>query len=150
MTLSVAESCTGGGVAARLVQVPDCSLYFLGGIVCYSRVSKEKFLEVKSDTLARFGEVSSQTVQEMAVGTLTQFSSDIALAITGIAGPSGGSPEKPIGTVYFGIATKGNFPFFWKHLFDGSRPQIISQSIEMALILLWEHLRALSTQSATN
>jgi PncC family amidohydrolase len=140
MTLSLAESCTGGGVAARLVRVPNCSFYFLGGVVCYSREAKEKILGVNSETLSLYGEVSSQTAEQMAAGALEQFGSDIAMAITGIAGPSGGNLQKPVGTVFFGIASRTEKPLFWKHLFEGSRSQIIALSVEAALEHLWTYV----------
>ncbi len=140
-TLSLAESCTGGGISARLVKVPDCSHYFLGGLVSYSGAAKEKLLKVKHETIQKWGEVSEQTAQEMAQGALTAFGSTHALAVTGIAGPSGGSPEKPIGTVFVAIASREGLLSKKHYLFSGAREEIISKTIEEALLYLLNSLK---------
>lgn len=106
LTLSVAESCTGGNLAKTLLEIPGASAYFLGGIVAYSYQLKGDLLGVKQETLDNFGAVSNETVIEMAKGALKTMNSDIALAISGIAGPGGGTPEKPVGTIYLCCATK--------------------------------------------
>lgn len=142
LTLGLAESCTGGGLSARLVQVPGCSLYFLGSIVAYSKEVKEKLLGVKSQTLLTFGEVSGKTAEEMALGALKQFKSDYALAITGIAGPTGGSIEKPVGKVFFSLVSREEPPTTYEHQFQGERHEIIAQSIEMALAHLWKYVNS--------
>ena len=103
-TLALAESCTGGCLAHRLTNVPGASAVVLAGLVTYSNQAKEKFLGVKAETLARHGAVSQPVAAEMAEGALRETKADYALSVTGIAGPSGGSAEKPVGTVFIGLA----------------------------------------------
>ena len=104
-TLALAESCTGGLIASRVTDVPGASEIFLGGVVSYANTAKEKFLGVRAETLKTFGAVSEETAREMAVGVRERFGSDFALAVTGIAGPGGGTPEKPVGTVFIALAS---------------------------------------------
>jgi nicotinamide-nucleotide amidase len=104
-TLATAESCTGGLMASRVTDVPGASEIFLGGVVSYANSAKEKFLVVKSSTLERFGTVSEPVAREMALGAREKFGSDFAIAVTGIAGPAGGSAEKPVGTVFIALAS---------------------------------------------
>ena len=103
-TLAVAESCTGGCIANRLTNVPGASAVFLAGLVTYSNEAKQKILGVRADTLARHGAVSDAVAREMAEGARKQTHADYALAVTGIAGPTGGTPEKPVGTAFIGLA----------------------------------------------
>lgn len=103
-TLAVAESCTGGCIANRLTNVPGASAVLLAGLVPYSNAAKQKFLGVQADTLTRHGAVSEAVVREMAEGARQQTQAAYALAVTGIAGPSGGTPDKPVGTVFLGLA----------------------------------------------
>ncbi|MEA5465026.1 competence/damage-inducible protein A [Leptothoe sp. PORK10 BA2] len=103
-TLAVAESCTGGGLGAMITAVPGSSAYFMGGIISYDNGIKERLLGVSADTLAQQGAVSAAVAKQMAAGVCTQLGTDWGLSITGIAGPGGGSPEKPVGLVYIGIA----------------------------------------------
>ncbi|HNR70789.1 MAG TPA: competence/damage-inducible protein A [Verrucomicrobiota bacterium] len=104
-TLALAESCTGGCLAHRVTNVPGASAVFLAGLVTYSNAAKQKFLEVRADTLARHGAVSEPVAREMADGVRRHARADYALSVTGIAGPGGGTPEKPVGTVFIGLAT---------------------------------------------
>lgn len=104
-TLSFAESCTGGLAAATVVSVPGASAVFYGGIVSYDNSVKENLLSVGRDVLATVGAVSAECAMQMAAGARTAIGTDIAVSVTGIAGPGGGTPEKPVGTVYLGIAS---------------------------------------------
>ena len=104
ITVATAESCTGGWIAKMLTDLPGSSRYFLQGWVTYTNESKTALLGVKPETLAAHGAVSEQTVAEMAVGARERAGTDIALSVSGIAGPDGGTPEKPVGTVCFGLA----------------------------------------------
>lgn len=104
LTLAVAESCTGGLVSHRITDVPGSSVYYQGAVVSYSNEIKERALHVRRDTLERHGAVSEQVAREMARGVRGVLCSDIGLAVTGIAGPDGGTPEKPVGLVYVALA----------------------------------------------
>ena len=103
-TLALAESCTGGNIANRVTNVPGASAVFLGGVVSYANDAKEKFLGVRAETLKQNGAVSEAVASEMAEGAREKFGADFALAVTGIAGPTGGTPEKPVGTVFIALA----------------------------------------------
>jgi nicotinamide-nucleotide amidase len=103
-TLALAESCTGGCIAHRLTNVPGASAVLLGGFVTYSNESKQKLLGVESDTLAAHGAVSEPVARQMAEGARRRLNADYSLAVTGIAGPSGGTPAKPVGTVFIALA----------------------------------------------
>lgn len=106
LTLACAESCTGGLIAKRIVDISGCSEVFLGGAVTYANSAKEKILGVSPETLAAHGAVSEQTAAEMAKGIRNALGADIAVSVTGIAGPGGGTAEKPVGTVFVGLSTK--------------------------------------------
>ena len=122
-TLALAESCTGGCIAHRLTNVPGASAVLLAGLVTYSNAAKQKFLQVRSETLKSHGAVSEPVAREMAEGARNATGADYALSVTGIAGPSGGTPEKPVGTVYLGLAgpfdtmTERNFNPFDRETF---------------------------------
>jgi len=135
LTLSLAESCTGGLIAHLFTQHPGSSKVFLGGVVSYSNALKESVLGVKSETLGEFGAVSRETVTEMVEGALLNFKSDYALAVTGIAGPDGGTPDKPVGTVWIAVATI-NKTLSKKLTFGNKRKQNIERSAISALNML--------------
>lgn len=141
-SLGLAESCTGGLVASRLVEIPGASNYFLGGLVAYSNEAKKELLKVSDKTLEIFGAVSVETAREMAVGALSLFGSTAALAISGIAGPTGGSPAKPVGLVTFAIASPSGIEG-WEHRFTGERHQIMAEAAEGALRRLLQHIKKL-------
>ena len=105
-TVSTAESCTGGAIAALITAVPGASAYFEGSVVSYSNRIKKKVLQVKEETLENFGAVSEETVKEMLSGILENFSTDFGIAVSGIMGPDGGTPEKPVGTVWIAVGSK--------------------------------------------
>lgn len=132
LTISVAESCTGGLIGNLLTNVPGSSFYFLGGVIAYSNQSKVDLLGVSSDTLEKYGAVSDQTVKEMAEGVRKRLNSDVGLAVTGIAGPDGGSREKPVGTVHIGLSAS-NEVFTRRYHFQGTREQVKQESSKMAL-----------------
>ena len=130
--ISCAESCTGGLIGATLTEFPGISEVFNGSAVTYSNESKKNILGVKSETLEKFGAVSEQCALEMAEGSLRIYNSDIAVSVTGIAGPDGGTELKPVGTVCFGIASKINSYSFTK-FFKGNRNEIRLKTVECAL-----------------
>ena len=145
LTLAVAESCTGGLVGHRLTQAPGCSSYFLGGVIAYRSTVKTSLLGISEETLARYGAVSKQTAAEMARGARRLLGADAAIAVTGIAGPGGGSGTKPVGLVYLALAY-GDRVIVRRHLFNGSRSTVKSRAADTALKLLGEHLRAKGTR----
>ena len=107
-TLALAESCTGGFIASEITNVPGASKIFLGGIVSYSNAAKQKFLGVRARALARHGAVSEPVARQMAEGARKKFGAGYAIAVTGIAGPGGGSKAKPVGTVFIALAGPGD------------------------------------------
>ena len=135
MTLALAESCTGGFIANQITNVPGASKIFLGGIVSYSNAAKQKFLGVRADALVRHGAVSELVARQMAEGARKKFGADYAIAVTGIAGPSGGSRPKPVGTVF--IALAGPFETVVQcRLNPGTREQFKAATARQALELL--------------
>ncbi len=138
-TLVVAESCTGGLIAKRLTDAPGASAYFLAGAVTYSDPSKRILLGVRDATLRAHGAVSEETVREMAAGMRRVVAADYAIAVTGIAGPGGGSPEKPVGTVWIAIAAADGVEARRVRL-PGDREEIRERAAQAALALLWRHL----------
>ena len=137
--IAVAESCTGGLIANRITNIQGASDYFDIGFVTYSNDSKELFLFVPEETIAEKGAVSSEVAKAMAEGVIEATGVDIALSVTGIAGPGGGSPEKPVGTVYVGLASRDNV-FVRKFLFSGDRISIKTQTSEEALKMALDYL----------
>lgn len=132
LTLSVAESCTGGLIGNLLTNVPGSSGYFLGGAIVYSNQAKMDLLGVSRETLEAHGAVSDPVAREMALGVRRVLKSDLGLSVTGIAGPEGGTEEKPVGTVHIGLAT-GDETFSGKYCFWGKRDQNKLNSAVMAL-----------------
>lgn len=131
--LVTAESCTGGGLAYAITEISGSSDWFERGFVTYSNISKHELLGVKNTTLQAFGAVSEQTAREMAEGALQHSEAQICLAITGIAGPLGGTLEKPVGTVWFGWASIEMETGALRKVFAGNRQEVREQSIRFAL-----------------
>ena len=134
-TLAVAESCTGGLISKMLTDVAGSSDYFLGGVVSYADSAKKEILSVSPDTLSAVGAVSGETALEMARGARKRFGSDLAVAVTGIAGPDGGTPTKPVGTVYFGVVG-GAAEVQKKREFLGDRAAVRQAAAQFALELV--------------
>lgn len=139
-TLAVAESCTGGAIAARFTAMPGASAYFQCGVVAYSNDSKHTLLGVDPDVIARYGAVSEQVVRQMAGGARRVAHSDYAIATTGIAGPTGGSDEKPVGTVWIAVAGPSGTEAVLKQC-GTDRGQIIERASAFAISLLRDHLK---------
>ena len=138
-TLSTAESCTGGYLAHLVTSVPGSSDYYYGSVIAYSNNVKKEFLGVSEESLRNFGAVSEQVVREMAEGARKRFGTDYALATSGVAGPSGGTPEKPVGLVWIALAT-AQFTFTRKAMFGEHRGRNIRRSALEALNMLRLHL----------
>ncbi|MBN1907598.1 MAG: CinA family protein [Deltaproteobacteria bacterium] len=132
LTIAVAESCTGGLIGHMITSVPGSSAYFMGGIISYSNQAKSDLLSVSSDTLKQYGAVSHETAREMAKGVRERFNTDIGLSVTGVAGPDGGTKEKPVGTVFMGLAFDNKILSI-KYLFRGTREEIKQLTAEAAL-----------------
>ena len=139
-TATCAESCTGGLLAATLTSIPGSSAFFERSYVTYSDHAKQQMLNVSAHTLRHYGAVSEETVREMALGALIAAKSDYALSISGIAGPDGGTADKPVGTVWFGFATKQRI---WakQYHFEGDRQSVRSQAVQYALMILENYLK---------
>jgi nicotinamide-nucleotide amidase len=140
LTLAVAESCTGGLICHRLTNVPGSSDYFMGGVVTYSNRAKMDLLRVPEDTLEKNGAVSETTAKAMALGVKEVFHTPLGLAVTGIAGPTGGSLDKPVGTVWIGLATESGVAAK-SYRFHGSREEIKALSAQTALDWLRRELK---------
>jgi nicotinamide-nucleotide amidase len=132
LTLATAESCSGGALAAKIVSVPGSSVYFKGGVVSYNNEIKNKMLGVSEETLRKYGAVSRQTAEEMAQGCLEKMKVDYAVATTGIAGPTGGSDEKPVGTVWIAVAGKNGVSAH-KYQLGNDRPKVIERTVNQSL-----------------
>ena len=135
LTCATAESCTGGGVGAAITSVPGSSAAFLGGVISYANAVKEGVLDVSPETLATVGAVSSEAAAQMADGVRRLLKADLAVSVTGIAGPDGGSAEKPVGLVWFGLATPGGVRTE-KAVFVGDRAAVRAQAVTHALGML--------------
>jgi nicotinamide-nucleotide amidase len=138
--LAVAESCTGGMISARITNVPGASSYFERGFICYSNQAKKEMLEVPDATLAQYGAVSEETALAMAKGAVFYGHAQIALSVTGIAGPTGGTENKPVGYVCFGISGPLGDETH-SHMFSGDRTAIRARATQQGLRLIWQYLR---------
>lgn len=149
MTLALVESCTGGLLAACITEHAGVSDVFMGCAVTYSNAAKHEFLEIDSENIALFGAVSEQVARNMAQAARSRFGADVSAAITGIAGPSGGSAEKPVGTVDIAVAIHGETAYR-RHHFTGDRHGIRLQAVEAALDMLREALDQREGAAARN
>ena len=138
-TLALGESCTGGLIAHRITDVPGSSDYFLGGIMAYSNPVKERLLGVSSETLQAVGAVSEETAREMAQGASQSIGSDVGISVTCIAGPGGGTDEKPVGLTYIGASTPDG-EWVERHVFQGDRKSIKESATNASLELLLKAL----------
>jgi PncC family amidohydrolase len=141
LTLVTAESCTGGLIAHRITNVPGSSAYYLGGFVTYANEVKESLLGVRQETLLAHGAVSEETAREMAEGARLELGADLGLSVTGICGPTGGTPTKPVGLTYIALATADSVRCE-RHVWQGDRLANKEQSAEAALRLVQEYLKA--------
>lgn len=137
LSLALAESCTGGMIAETITNVAGASDIFYGSAVTYVNSAKEHILGVAHETLEKHGAVSSECAEEMACGARSVYGADVAMSVTGIAGPGGGSEAKPVGTVWFGLATKDGAETF-RRRFDGDRAAVRRQTVEEVLRRLAE------------
>ncbi len=137
LTLCTAESCTGGLIASRLTDIAGSSAYVLGGIVAYSNTAKQQLLNVRQGTLMAYGAVSEPTAGEMATGARALFEADVAVSVTGIAGPGGGTAEKPVGLTFIGVAGPGDAltvrRFVWEHDRLGNKASSADAAFDMIL-----------------
>jgi len=143
-SLATAESCTGGWVAKVCTDLPGSSGWFERGLVTYSNAAKQELLGVSAQTLNQYGAVSEQTVQEMVLGMLRHSHAQWGLAISGIAGPGGGSADKPTGTVWIAWAGPGGWLVKRSYRFDGDRDEVRRQAMETALRVLCDRLQELT------
>jgi len=131
--IATAESCTGGGIAAAITRVPGSAKWFDRGFVTYHNLAKHQMLGVREATLHRYGAVSEAVARQMAAGALRRSQADVSVSVTGIAGPGGGSKEKPVGTVWFAWAAKGGEVQSRMFRFKGDRYEVRRQTVAMAL-----------------
>lgn len=136
--ISFAESCTGGMVCAQIVNVPNASKVLNSSFITYSNEAKMKWVHVDPDTLEKFGAVSEEVAKEMAIGAAKVSDSDIGVGITGIAGPAGGTKQKPVGMVCFGFKIKDNLYTYTKHFSDQSRNEVRKSSVDFVIKKLLE------------
>jgi nicotinamide-nucleotide amidase len=140
LKLSTAESCTGGLIAGLLTDLPGSSSVYERGFVTYSNESKQELLGVQSDSIQQSGAVSALVCEEMARGAISNSLADYSISVTGIAGPGGGTPEKPVGLVYIGICSKKKSSRAFRFQFPGNRQEVRTQVLETALQLLLKEL----------
>lgn len=138
--LATAESCTGGLIAATITDIAGSSQCFGYGVVTYSNEAKQQLISVSAESLENWGAVSEQVAEEMARGVKEVSGADIGIAVTGIAGPGGGSAQKPVGLVYIGMVTENGILVI-KNLFSGTRQEIRQATVQKALSLVWEYLQ---------
>ncbi|HYO87455.1 MAG TPA: CinA family protein [Candidatus Limnocylindrales bacterium] len=137
-TVCAAESCTGGLILSWLTDVPGSSDYVLGGVVAYANSAKQALLGVSEQTLISQGAVSEATAAEMALGVRKAFGADVAVSVTGIAGPGGGTPDKPVGLTYLGLAGPGGVLNVERHVWPGDRAAVRSASAVRVLEMILE------------
>jgi nicotinamide-nucleotide amidase len=133
LMLATAESCTGGGVAQAITEVAGSSAWFERGFITYSNLSKQQMLGVREATLKQHGAVSEMTVREMVAGALANSAAQVALAVSGIAGPDGGTADKPVGTVWFAWGVKNGETHAQRHQLSGNRAEVRNQAVHIAL-----------------
>ena len=141
-TISTAESCTGGLVLHRLTNVPGSSAWVMGGVVAYDNRIKRDLLQVRETTLLRHGAVSEETAREMALGARRLLGTDFAISITGIAGPGGGTAEKPVGLTWMALAGPDDLLLSEQRIHDGGRLDIKNASADAALTMILDSLNA--------
>ena len=134
LMLATAESCTGGWIAKTITDIPGCSAWFDCGMAAYSYEAKQALLGVRPETLTEHGAVSRETVMEMVSGALVTSGASIAVAVTGIAGPGGGTADKPVGTVWIGWKRRGGYPRAELFYFKGNRDAVRRQTVASALL----------------
>jgi nicotinamide-nucleotide amidase len=146
--MAVAESCTGGGLGAAITDQPGSSMFFLGGVVAYDNRLKRTLLGVADETLAKFGAVSLRVAERMAAGCRLRLDADVAVSITGIAGPGGGSTDKPVGLVFIGVSTAAATAAA-RFVFSGDRADVRRQAVRAALHLALDAVRRLDGVECT-
>ncbi|MFN4330090.1 MAG: CinA family protein [Limnobacter sp.] len=134
--LGVVESCTGGGLGQAITSLPGASDFFEGGLITYSNTVKMKSVYVRESTLNEHGAVSEECVKEMANGGMVALGVDCCLSISGIAGPGGGTPDKPVGTVWYGLAVRHRSIEAFHHVFAGDREEVRRQAVQTGLEIL--------------
>jgi PncC family amidohydrolase len=149
LRMAAAESCTGGLIGHRITNIPGSSTYFIGGVTSYAYEAKVRLLGVRWETLEQHGAVSRETVLEMARGVRQAFAADLGIAVSGIAGPGGGTPEKPVGFTWIGLSAPG-YENAWSFRFPGERVQVKQQAAEQALRQAVEYLLDAQTGSVEN
>lgn len=133
LMLATAESCTGGGVAQAITDIAGSSAWFERGFVTYSNLAKQQMLSVEAAMLAQYGAVSEAVVREMVIGALANSAAQVALSVSGIAGPDGGTPDKPVGTVWFAWGEKNAIVHTKRYLIAGNRAEVRAQAVQIAL-----------------
>jgi PncC family amidohydrolase len=149
LRLAVAESCTGGLIGHMITNVPGASTYYMGSVTAYAYEAKVRLLGVRWETLEKYGAVSQETVLEMAKGVRHALAADVGIAVSGIAGPGGGTPEKPVGYTWIGLSASGADEA-WQYQWPGDRLQVKIQTANQALSLLLDYLDEQDTNSVNS